>query len=424
MMLKTAMSVRLLLLALLLAAGLLLPSATAQADPAWHNSVWNYRKKLTIDHTKVSDTLTDFPVLISLASDSDLAADAQNDGDDILFTDSGGADKLSHEIEKFDGNTGELVAWVKIPSLSSSTDTDIYMYYGNAGASNQENITGVWNSNYKMVQHLQETSGGANAIKDSTSNANHGTDSGTPTLGATGKIDKAISFDGIDDLIDYGSGSSLNMTDALTIELWVNRTDNTTFERFLSHSLNSADYAYELGVDFTETNKWRFRLNSDAVTLKATMLGNPGQWLYLVVSYDKDAGGTDEMKMYENGNLLDDQDYSTALTNHGNLETNRQGKTDGWCKSIIDEVRISDTARSSGWILTSYYNQSSPSSFYNLGNEEPVPSTVIGGQVHTASKIRTLAPWLILLLISPLAAGSSILIIRRYATSKGGIKEP
>jgi len=29
----------------------------------------------------------------------------------------------------------ELVAWIKIPSLSGSSDTDIYMYYGYADAS-------------------------------------------------------------------------------------------------------------------------------------------------------------------------------------------------------------------------------------------------------------------------------------------------
>ena len=37
---------------------------------------------------------------------------------------------------------------------------------------------------------------------------------------------------------------------------------------------------------------------------------------------------------------------------------------------LIDEVRLSSTARSSDWILTSYNNQSSPSSFYNVGAEE------------------------------------------------------
>ncbi|GAI07252.1 unnamed protein product, partial [marine sediment metagenome] len=108
----------------------------------WYDTNWSYRKQISIDYTKVDADLTDFPVLISLASDSGLVAHAQSDGDDILFTSSDGT-KLSHEIEEFDDSIGKLVAWVKVPTLSSSTDTDIYMYYGNSSASNQQNVTGT-----------------------------------------------------------------------------------------------------------------------------------------------------------------------------------------------------------------------------------------------------------------------------------------
>ena len=85
---------------------------------AWFNADWSNRKKITIDNAKVTAYLTNFPVLVNFTSDTDLAADAQNDGDDILFTFSNGTTKLSNEIEKFDGTTGELVAWIKIPSVS------------------------------------------------------------------------------------------------------------------------------------------------------------------------------------------------------------------------------------------------------------------------------------------------------------------
>ena len=39
----------------------------------------------------------------------------------------------------------------------------------------------------------------------------------------------------------------------------------------------------------------------------------------------------------------------------------------------IDEVRISRAARSDNWIATEYANQSSPSTFYRVGDEELVP---------------------------------------------------
>lgn len=107
---------------------LIMISAITRAH--WYDSSWRYRKTITIDSTKVKAPLTSLPVLISM-TDTDLRDKAQNDGHDILFSSSNGKAKLSHEMERFDGSTGELIAWVKVPSLSSSKNTRIYMYYGN-----------------------------------------------------------------------------------------------------------------------------------------------------------------------------------------------------------------------------------------------------------------------------------------------------
>jgi len=72
-----------------------------EVNAAWYNSNWLYRKAITIDSSKVSATLSNFPVLVSIASDSDLASKAQSDANDILFTLSDGTTKLAHEIEDF-----------------------------------------------------------------------------------------------------------------------------------------------------------------------------------------------------------------------------------------------------------------------------------------------------------------------------------
>jgi hypothetical protein len=119
----------------------------------WWDANWKYRKTITINHLKVNGSLTDFPVLVSL-TDSDLASKAQSDGRDIVFTDASLA-RLDHEIESYNHNTGTLNAWVKA-NVSSSVDTVLRMYYGNPAASNQQNPTGVWDSNFVMVQHLSE----------------------------------------------------------------------------------------------------------------------------------------------------------------------------------------------------------------------------------------------------------------------------
>lgn len=186
----------------------------------WWNCNWSYCKKITIDHTKVASDQTDFPVLLYESTDADLAAHAQDDGDDIAFVDSFNTTQYDHEIEKYDSSTKELVVWVKIASLSSSADTILYMYYGNPDCESQQNAAGTWNSNYKMVHHLKETSG---THLDSTSNDNDGTESGGVNQDVTGRsvLDGADSFDGIDDYVDCGTSSSLNITGEITLEAWV-----------------------------------------------------------------------------------------------------------------------------------------------------------------------------------------------------------
>ena len=57
---------------------------TTQAAGPWWNTAWNYRKLLTINTTKISGTLVNFPILVKL-TDSDVASHAQLTGNDIVF---------------------------------------------------------------------------------------------------------------------------------------------------------------------------------------------------------------------------------------------------------------------------------------------------------------------------------------------------
>ncbi|MCH6583286.1 MAG: DUF2341 domain-containing protein, partial [Proteobacteria bacterium] len=215
-------------ISLLVLATLVFTPLVVQA--AWYDNNWQYRKKITIDFTKVTANLTNFPVLINLATDAELMANARADGFDILFTDDDETTKLDHERELYVSATGELVAWVRIPSLPSTVDKVIYIYYGNPGALDQQNAPGVWDTNYKLVQHLQEgDSTVTDFYKDSTSNDNHGTltDADGDSAAAT-KIDGAFDFEGDADRIAVPNSASLNpTTDKLTISLWMNPDTDT-----------------------------------------------------------------------------------------------------------------------------------------------------------------------------------------------------
>jgi hypothetical protein len=125
-----------------LALSVLLPPASAAAN--WYNSSWLYRQNITINHSAVSDTLTNFPVLINISSTYLKSSPVQSNGNDILFTFSDGTTKLPHEIENFTQSTGNSVAGVNVSDLTSTPNTTISMHYGNLTVSTRQNAEEVF----------------------------------------------------------------------------------------------------------------------------------------------------------------------------------------------------------------------------------------------------------------------------------------
>lgn len=148
---------------------------TVNPSLTWYNSDWSYRKAITIDYTKVSNSnQSNFPVLVNLSSDAGLSSHALASGNDIMFTSSDGVTKIPYQRESYSGGT--LAAWVKVPVVSATQNTVIYMYYGNPGASDQQDASNVWDANYAGVYHVNEAgSGSAGEYKESKSGSINGT---------------------------------------------------------------------------------------------------------------------------------------------------------------------------------------------------------------------------------------------------------
>jgi len=62
---------------------------------------------------------------------------------------------LDYEIDNYNPVTGTAGYWVRIPTLSHTIDTIIYMWYGNSTVTvSQENKPGVWSNGYVNVWHF------------------------------------------------------------------------------------------------------------------------------------------------------------------------------------------------------------------------------------------------------------------------------
>jgi hypothetical protein len=183
---------------------------------------------------------------------------------------------------------GDLELYVRIPSLASLTDTEVYLYCGNAGA--------AWNADYGIVYHLKEDpTGTAPQARDSTVNAVHGT---YDLAGAT--VEDNTLWGGKCILFDNGprlrvdDNAAIENADRITIEAWVNtlswpgravvcRKEGS----YILYNFSGGFSWYLFGPD----NRLQYDI--------AGTLGN-GSWGYIVGTYDKDAGANNQ-RLYLNG---------------------------------------------------------------------------------------------------------------------------
>lgn len=352
-------------------AGVQAPDAGAQAPDAGESP--QRRKQITIRASEVdapgNGALEDFPVLFSVI-DEDIRGRASADGSDIYFVASDGASRLEHEIEKWDADTGELVAWVKVPALSASDDTVFFVYYGDPDAADETDPAAVWSSGFAAVWHLAQDPGPGTpgGIRDSAAD-NHGTTEASMQPGdlVPGRIGDAIDFDGDDDEITFEN--PITGGTPHTISVWVNQRDTNSQDALVvlgSSALNQARWFH--GVWFGGTVATGFYNGGEdwntGIDIEAQ------GWTLLHWVYD----GT-RSRMYRDGELepgqstmLSDIDTQGGEGRLGNARSPAFGQ-DMNLNGQLDEVRIATVVRSAEWIRTEHRNQSDPAAFYTVADE-------------------------------------------------------
>jgi len=335
-------------------------------------------QEVTIDKDEVDADLTDFPVYVDLSDlvkvGDDLFDTCRSDGGDIRITKSDGTTELPREVVAIDtsAKTGEL-HFKYTGTLSSTIDTVIRIYYNGTDTEPAIDATygaeNVWNSNYKAVYHLKNTSGGE---LDSTSNDNDLSDN--ETVGsAVGKLGNARDF-------EHDNGEFLNITDNasldfnnadFTISLWVNPetardwggiTKATAFNETKANyylTFNTGLGGMLLGVG---NGSSRDCINVGTITT--------GTWKHYVGRFTASSG---ELAIFENTTK---NSKTTAINPASNAGDFNLGAFAGSAQldGKMDEVRIVAAALADNWISTEYSNQNAPSTFYATGDEEGTPS--------------------------------------------------
>lgn len=337
---------------------------------------YSFHRSITIDHTKVPNTnQTDFPVPFSgtytwLKTVANGGNVQNSNGFDIVFTsDAAGSNVLDHEIETYNASTGAVNFWIRIPTVTTTTDTVIYVWYGNSGIStSQENKPSVWSSSFQLTSHI--TDGTTLSAADSTSN------NATPTLGAAataaaGKIDGGVSFAGLsdDNRITWPDSAALSPTAAITVSLWFKRSSTGSPTRVMLNKgdgATNADSSYEfifnssdeLRFEINDGSGWRSAQSPDAINDTTT-------WHLAHGTFDGS-----NVKIYVDGVLKATTAFSGSINN--DTQTLKVGElSNGTLKfaGSLDEIRVASVARSADWIATEFNSQNSPSTFYSVSGE-------------------------------------------------------
>ena len=351
------------------------------AQAAWYNSNWDYRVKITIDADKVNGDLTNFPVYVDLSDLDGISGFFENvksDGSDIRVTKSDGMTEVAREIVAISttSNTGEM-HFVANGTLSGSSNSDWYLYYGNSGASEPAasatyGKNNTWIEDFVAVWHLSESVASASNVYDSTSNDNNGTTQGFMTSddSITGKVGKAFDFDGINDYVTVPDATSLNFGNGLTISTWIYSIDATPSAQTGILSKTAIGSGFEFNLNIEVNGKISYWNSTDGTTTQGSVNSS---------SATTDNTWHQVASVYNNSNYLIYLDSTAGSTNAASgdifngtepLNIGRYPSSGWYFDGPIDEVRIANTARSASWISTEYQNQNSPSTFYNLGSQE------------------------------------------------------
>ncbi len=332
-----------------------------------------YKKKLKFDTDTIGvDTnQTNFPVCVHINTSS-WVTEAERTaffgawnvgGKRCQFFDADGTTNLDYEVDLYNSGTPEAIYWAKVPTVTGNSTADyIWVAFGNdPNGSAQDNPTGVWNSNFKMVHHLADAT--TSTVTDSVGLNNGAKLSANNPIEATGLVSKGQDFS--TDYIKKDSPSFIDDTQG-TIECLVKLDTLTTQQHLLGVCVSGAtddEYLLWFRGDSVKELQVAYILNAELpwTALTAANAINDNNWHHLALTSNAstvilyldgspitltDAVGTNS------GQWLASATQANVFSMGALLRATPILYFDG----MLDEVRYSDDDRTADWIKLTYYS--------------------------------------------------------------------
>lgn len=353
----------------------LLPSLQA----AYPNG-YKYRRKITWKENQItvgSTSVTNahyfegtYSYLSLIGSGGELET-----GYDFKFETLAGSD-IPYYCLTHNTSTGAIKCYKRF-TYSATTDTETYIYTGNASISST--LQSAHNTFQDSVAAYHFGDGSTLTLTDLTSNAFNLTNSGSVTA-ATGQVYGTSSYPGgtIATLTNAG-GSALNTSD-WTVELWWRRNSGTALTSIpiITHTgLSGTQGHYFLWLDPAD-NKLKIDLPwvAAAVVTSVSTFSGTGTWYHIAASK---TGTT--YRIYVNGTQDASATAAGAIAT-GTLTIGGFHPTGHYGPESIDELRIYGSALTAEAIQLSYNATKTGHDIYTIGTREtavfiPKPPPVV-----------------------------------------------
>lgn len=333
------------------------------ASYAWWNDEWSFRKEITLDLSasgaNLTGSATDVPVLIRLhLGNFGYFADTKPDGSDLRFVAADDKTPLKFHIERYDPTNQLAFVWVKVPQLAGGTNnTKLWMYYGNKSAPDGSESGSTYDAQQAAVLHLE----GEGTPRDSTANNNNATVAAGQTNAAS-LIGGGVKLAG-DGAINVPDSASLRMTRARggTLSAWV-RIESSQSDATLLR-LGGADTGIRLGIVGTKAVVQVDRGGQPIANAQSSDLIVAGQWHHLAAT-----AANDRVVLFVDGvevasSPVELPDLGGGLWIGGSSDTAQLLSAD------IDEIQISNAARSNDWLKVAVASEGMDSKLVAYGND-------------------------------------------------------
>lgn len=383
------------------ALALVISALIAPDAHAWWDGKWQQRMQVQFDASPegagISENLADVPVLIRLHTGNFSFPDAKEDGSDLRFVAADDKTPLKYHIEKFDPSEEIALVWVKAPNINGGKKDSIWVYYGNSSAEAGQDSGGTYDVNHIAVYHFGEEG----APKDSTAYGNNASDFSAKSVAALAGSGAAFSAS---DRMSVPEPASLDFSKGFTFSAWVRPGQSSGNAQLFSW--NDGKQSISVGL---EGSKPYLSVSAlQPVTTPKTASLTPGQWQHLAVALTPG----ERAVVYIDGI----EAASSAFT--GTVPAPSAEMVIGSSfQGDIDEVQVSNTARTAGWIKQAVQSQGPEGALVTYmaaeaggGGEESLTIHLM----KVIAKTITLDGWLIIGILLVMGIGAAFVFRQKF----------